>query len=109
MYDIPSKTPNRASRRSTKSSIRRKGYLEYKHKGLQMFQMRADQSRVDMQKKISATVKRRELRDIARKEIAKKHGVNWKRVILHGKIIEGEVVSYVIKKDKNGVGNTVSL
>ena len=92
--------PNRAQRRSEASHER---HLETDKKKTNLAFHKFESSkarRLALEARIAKTVARREIRDMVRKSIAQVHGVNWKRVVLTGKVEEGKTTPFVIRASK---------
>lgn len=92
--------PNRAQRRAEAS--RERNFETYKKKtNLSFSRMEGSKAkRLALEARIAKTVARRKIRDAVRKGIAQVQGVNWKRVVLTGKVEAGKPTPYVIRASK---------
>lgn len=97
---------NHKERRADKSWARRAKMRMKKGLASMNSLNRSQTKRKSLLKKAEDSRKKREKRDEARKKIAKKEGVNWKRVVLLSKIgAEGELKYSIKKPRKNKYDN----
>ncbi len=100
MYNTPELKPNRLTRRTEAAQLRTSFMRDLKY--LQRLDNDAVNviKRMALKNRIDKVRKAGEKRRAVRKNIGLEQGVHWTRVVIIGKLVQGEQVSYIIKGGK---------